>query len=104
MLEHVSKEYDANTIFLVELQQKCLRNATGIWNSIVFYFIFSSNRVLKQYYSVMSYYGFVAKSSKNSCPRIFDGWACWEETLPNKTAFAQCPYYMMGFDPSSKFS
>eukprot|EP00102_Acyrthosiphon_pisum_P023748 XP_016660958.1 PREDICTED: calcitonin gene-related peptide type 1 receptor-like [Acyrthosiphon pisum] len=61
--------YDSNTLFLMELQQKCLPNAT-------------------------------VKTTKNSCPRYFDGWACWEETSPNTTAFAQCPYYVVGFDPS----
>ncbi|VVC45013.1 Hypothetical protein CINCED_3A014009 [Cinara cedri] len=45
---------------------------------------------------------YTAKSHKNSCPKTFDGYACWEETLPNTTAYAQCPYYVMGFDPSRK--
>ncbi|XP_025417455.1 calcitonin gene-related peptide type 1 receptor-like isoform X2 [Sipha flava] len=43
-----------------------------------------------------------AKLATNSCPKYFDGWACWEETLPNTTAFAACPYYVVGFDPTRK--
>ncbi|XP_026809310.1 calcitonin gene-related peptide type 1 receptor-like [Rhopalosiphum maidis] len=63
---------DPNTLFLIELRQKCLTNATAV------------------------------NTTRKLCPRYFDGYACWEETPPNVTAFAQCPYYVMGFDPSRK--
>ncbi|XP_059488895.1 calcitonin gene-related peptide type 1 receptor-like isoform X2 [Neocloeon triangulifer] len=40
------------------------------------------------------------KDGINVCPMTFDGWSCWDFTLPGDTAFASCPKYMTGFDPT----
>ncbi|XP_050436580.1 calcitonin gene-related peptide type 1 receptor-like isoform X1 [Adelges cooleyi] len=45
------------------------------------------------------YFNSTVESDK-SCPKSFDGWACWDETLPGATAVAPCPSYVVGFDPS----
>ncbi|CAH1713994.1 calcitonin gene-related peptide type 1 receptor-like isoform X2 [Aphis gossypii] len=64
-----ARVHDSNTLFLIELRQKCLKNAKPV------------------------------NVTQKFCPRYFDGYACWEETLPNVTAFAPCPNYVVGFDP-----
>ncbi|XP_075743600.1 calcitonin gene-related peptide type 1 receptor isoform X3 [Rhipicephalus microplus] len=33
------------------------------------------------------------------CPRTWDGWSCWNDTLPGHTAFAPCPQFVAGFVP-----
>lgn len=35
------------------------------------------------------------------CPRTWDGWSCWNDTLPGHTAFAPCPQFVAGFVPYS---
>ncbi|XP_066986400.1 calcitonin gene-related peptide type 1 receptor-like [Macrobrachium rosenbergii] len=32
------------------------------------------------------------------CPRTFDGWSCWNDTLAGDTAYSPCPYFITGFD------
>ncbi|ODM88543.1 Calcitonin-like peptide type 1 receptor [Orchesella cincta] len=32
------------------------------------------------------------------CPRIFDGWTCWDETPVGETAYAACPWFVTGFE------
>ncbi|XP_042209098.1 calcitonin gene-related peptide type 1 receptor-like [Homarus americanus] len=32
------------------------------------------------------------------CPRTFDGWSCWNDTLAGNTAYSPCPYFITGFD------
>lgn len=32
------------------------------------------------------------------CPRVFDGWSCWNYTRAGDTAFVQCPYFVPGMD------
>ncbi|KAF0772413.1 calcitonin gene-related peptide type 1 receptor-like [Aphis craccivora] len=64
-----ARVHDSNTLFLIELRQKCFKNAKPV------------------------------NVTQKFCPRYFDGYACWEETLPNVTAFAPCPNYVVGFDP-----
>ncbi|XP_057336621.1 calcitonin gene-related peptide type 1 receptor-like isoform X1 [Microplitis mediator] len=34
------------------------------------------------------------------CPGVFDGWVCWPSTPGGKEAFAPCPAFVTGFDPS----
>ena len=36
------------------------------------------------------------------CPGTFDGWSCWPATPAGKTAYAKCPDFITGFDPSCK--
>ncbi|XP_047490795.1 calcitonin gene-related peptide type 1 receptor-like isoform X1 [Penaeus chinensis] len=36
------------------------------------------------------------------CPRIFDGWSCWNDTPAGTRAFVQCPDFIPGFDPDRK--
>ncbi|CAB3252830.1 unnamed protein product [Arctia plantaginis] len=33
------------------------------------------------------------------CPRVFDGFSCWDETPASTTAFQPCPEFIVGFDP-----
>ncbi|XP_073845244.1 diuretic hormone 31 Receptor isoform X2 [Musca autumnalis] len=33
------------------------------------------------------------------CPGTFDGWLCWPDTPAGKTAYEQCPEFIVGFDP-----
>lgn len=33
------------------------------------------------------------------CPRIFDGFSCWDETPAATTAYQPCPQFIVGFDP-----
>ncbi|GFR12928.1 calcitonin receptor [Trichonephila clavata] len=33
------------------------------------------------------------------CPRTFDGWGCWNDTLAGKTAYIPCPQFITGFLP-----
>ncbi|XP_055936411.1 calcitonin gene-related peptide type 1 receptor-like isoform X1 [Argiope bruennichi] len=33
------------------------------------------------------------------CPRTFDGWGCWNDTLAGKTAYIPCPRFITGFLP-----
>ncbi|XP_063837281.1 calcitonin receptor-like isoform X5 [Ostrinia nubilalis] len=33
------------------------------------------------------------------CPRTFDGFACWDETPADATAYQPCPDFVIGFDP-----
>ncbi|CAB3372772.1 Hypothetical predicted protein [Cloeon dipterum] len=37
------------------------------------------------------------------CPMTFDGWSCWDYTLPGITAVSTCPKYITGFD-STRFA
>ncbi|XP_042890964.1 calcitonin gene-related peptide type 1 receptor-like isoform X2 [Penaeus japonicus] len=32
------------------------------------------------------------------CPRLFDGWSCWNDTPAGETAYSPCPYFITGFD------
>lgn len=34
------------------------------------------------------------------CPRVFDGWSCWNDTPAGQVAFTSCPEYIIGFDPN----
>ncbi|XP_031783545.1 calcitonin gene-related peptide type 1 receptor isoform X3 [Nasonia vitripennis] len=36
------------------------------------------------------------------CPAIFDGWSCWPNTPAGTTAYAPCPAFITGFDPTLK--
>lgn len=38
-----------------------------------------------------------------TCQMLFDGWSCWDYTLPGDTAFSSCPKYITGFDPTSEY-
>ncbi|KAG1650524.1 Calcitonin receptor [Nymphon striatum] len=33
-----------------------------------------------------------------ACPRMFDGWGCWNDTPAASTAFIQCPDFVFGFN------
>ncbi|GAB6018618.1 hypothetical protein CHUAL_013986 [Chamberlinius hualienensis] len=33
------------------------------------------------------------------CPRIFDGWSCWNATPAGEVANIACPDFIPGFDP-----
>ncbi|KAK8785419.1 hypothetical protein V5799_008213, partial [Amblyomma americanum] len=33
------------------------------------------------------------------CPKTWDGWTCWNDTLPGSTAYAPCPQFVAGFVP-----
>jgi len=33
------------------------------------------------------------------CPRVFDGWSCWNSTPAGHLAYAPCPEFVTGFDP-----
>ncbi|XP_037510088.1 calcitonin gene-related peptide type 1 receptor [Rhipicephalus sanguineus] len=37
--------------------------------------------------------------SESICPRTWDGWSCWNDTLPGRTAYAPCPQFVAGFVP-----
>ncbi|XP_037075359.1 calcitonin receptor-like [Pollicipes pollicipes] len=32
------------------------------------------------------------------CPRIFDGWSCWNYTKPGEVSHVSCPYFVIGMD------
>ncbi|ODM90415.1 Calcitonin-like peptide type 1 receptor [Orchesella cincta] len=34
------------------------------------------------------------------CPQTFDSWSCWNETPAGETAYAPCPWFVPGFEPS----
>ncbi|KAL7630590.1 UNVERIFIED_CONTAM: hypothetical protein RMT77_019211 [Armadillidium vulgare] len=36
------------------------------------------------------------------CPRLFDGWSCWNDTPAGEIAYVPCPYFIVGFDVSRK--
>ncbi|CAM1323255.1 Uncharacterised protein g8341 [Pycnogonum litorale] len=33
-----------------------------------------------------------------SCPRMFDGWGCWNDTPAGTTAYIPCPAFILGFN------
>ena len=37
------------------------------------------------------------------CPWTFDGWACWNSTPAGQETLAQCPKFVIGFNPDSKY-
>ncbi|XP_049517539.1 calcitonin gene-related peptide type 1 receptor-like isoform X2 [Dermacentor silvarum] len=37
--------------------------------------------------------------NESICPRTWDGWSCWNDTLPGHTAYAPCPQFVAGFVP-----
>ncbi|XP_077512879.1 calcitonin gene-related peptide type 1 receptor-like [Amblyomma americanum] len=38
-----------------------------------------------------------ADSNEFMCPKTWDGWSCWNDTLPGSTAYAPCPQFVAGF-------
>lgn len=36
------------------------------------------------------------------CPRVFDGWACWNDTPAGENAYVPCPSFIEGFSPHSE--
>ncbi|XP_055379971.1 calcitonin gene-related peptide type 1 receptor isoform X2 [Condylostylus longicornis] len=34
------------------------------------------------------------------CPRTWDSWLCWPDTLAGQTAYEKCPGFITGFDPT----
>ncbi|CAK9304519.1 unnamed protein product [Gordionus sp. m RMFG-2023] len=40
--------------------------------------------------------------NKRICPPTFDGYGCWNQTLPGTRTFIDCPDYVTGFDPQRK--
>ncbi|GBN16326.1 Calcitonin gene-related peptide type 1 receptor, partial [Araneus ventricosus] len=41
----------------------------------------------------------ISISTELYCPRTFDGWGCWNDTLAGKTAYIPCPRFITGFLP-----
>ena len=33
-------------------------------------------------------------TSATYCPPSWDGWTCWQKTIPKRVALAQCPHYI----------
>ncbi|KAL7637420.1 UNVERIFIED_CONTAM: hypothetical protein RMT77_012148 [Armadillidium vulgare] len=36
------------------------------------------------------------------CPRLFDGWSCWNDTPAGEVAYVDCPDFVPGFDAKRK--
>lgn len=37
------------------------------------------------------------EGNETVCPRTWDGWSCWDDTLPGHTVYAPCPQFVAGF-------
>lgn len=46
--------------------------------------------------------GFRVGENLTMCPRTWDGWSCWNDTLPGETVYAPCPNFVAGFLHSRK--
>ncbi len=53
------------------------------------------------FHNVFGDYVFIAEGLY--CPRTFDGWGCFNDTLAGQVAYIPCPDFVPGFTSKSKF-
>lgn len=46
---------------------------------------------------------FHARTSDLHCPGTWDGWRCVPDTAAGTSTYIQCPDWILGFDPESKY-